>query len=530
MKRRLLIISASLVLLLSVSCGSKHERMPPPPAYEPDPVFRRLAIVNGEPYADMYFKHFGVNPTIDTEEENISTFAVDVDTASYSVARAYLERGQLPDEAAVRVEEFVNKFDYAYELPDEEAFSVQVEASPSPSRRGYHLLHIGLKGREVPDADRKAANLVFVIDVSGSMDMEDRLGLLKRALALLVGELREGDSVGIVVYGDDAHAILESTPATPAGKEAILRAIQKLHPEGSTNAQAGLKLGYEMAAKRYDEGRVNRVILCSDGVANNGITGADAIFQTIQREAERGVTISTVGFGMGNYNDVLMERLADVGNGNYSYVDRLREARRIFVEELTGTLQVIAMDVKIQVEFDKDKVSRYRLLGFENRMLEEEDFADDAVDAGEIGAGHTVTALYEVKLEEAAREGGSFATVRVRHKEPGAEVSSLIEREVPFSIVRPDYASASPPAKLSVVAAAFAEKLRGSYWVRNLDYEGILALWNEIPPPLRDREEVKELQGLIERARTLDRRGDKFESDLPVTSMDFDRLPVLKQP
>lgn len=527
MKTRFLAIPSLLVLLLSLSCGGKRERSAPS-IPEADTAFRGLAVVNGEPYADMYFEHFGVNPTIDTEEENTSTFAVDVDTASYSVARSYLERGHLPDEAAVRVEEFVNKFDYAYAAPEEDAFSVQVEASPSPNRTGYHVLHVGLKGKEVAAEERRAANLVFVIDVSGSMDMEDRLGLVKRALALLVGELDARDSVGIVVYGNDAHTILEPTYATRNGKEIIMSAIGKLRAEGSTNAQAGLKLGYEMAALHFEEDKINRVILCSDGVANNGITGAGGILETIEDESSRGVTISTVGFGMGNYNDVLMERLADAGNGNYSYVDRLPEARRIFVEELTGTLQVIAKDVKIQVEFDEDKVSRYRLLGFENRMLEKEDFTDDAVDAGEIGAGHSVTALYEVKFKKGADDGGSFATVRIRHKAPDGESAVEIEREVPFAIVRADYGSASPPARLSIVAAAFAEKLRGSYWVRNLTYDQILALWNNIPLPLRDRDEVRELRGLIVTAQTLDQRGDKFETDLPVARMDFDRLPILK--
>ena len=527
MKARLLAISGLVAFSLLASCsGSKREALPiPQPS---DPAFQSLSVVNGKPYADMYFEHFGVNPTIDTEEENISTFAVDVDTASYSIARAYLERGYLPDEAAVRVEEFVNRFDYSYTAPEGDAFAVQVEASPSPNRTGYHVLHIGLKAKEVSAADRQASNLVFVIDVSGSMDMEDRLGLVKRALALLVGELDERDSVGIVVDGDEAHTVLEPTYATGEGKEVIMGAMRRLRPEGSTNAQAGLKLGYEMAALHFEPDKVNRVILCSDGVANNGITSADRIFETVREEADRGVTVSTVGFGMGNYNDVLMERLADVGNGNYSYVDRLAEARRIFVAQVTGTLQVIAKDVKVQVEFDRDKVSRYRLLGFENRLLDKEDFANDSVDGGEIGAGHTVTALYEVKFRNDTDDSGSFATVRIRLKTPDGDTSAQIDREVPFAVVRKNYASASPPVKLSIVAAAFAEKLRGSYWVRNLSYDQILALWNDVPAPLCDREEVRGLRELIVKAKTLDCRGDKFEADVPLVRMDFDRLPVLK--
>lgn len=528
MKSRFLAVLGLLVLLFAISCAPMERQRPQPQVEEPDPSFQDLAVVNDKPYADMYFKHFGVNPTIDTEEENISTFAIDVDTASYSIARSYLERGHLPEEEAVRVEEFVNRFDYAYEAPEGDAFSVQVEAARSPNRTGYHVLHVGLKGKELRNEERKRANLVFVIDVSGSMNMENRLGLVKQALALLVAQLDADDSVGIVVYGNHAHTILEPTYATRSGKETIMRAIGRLQPEGSTNAQAGLELGYKMVARHFERDKINRVVLCSDGVANNGITGADSIYDTIRQEADQGVAISAVGFGMGNYNDVLMERLADIGNGNYAYVDRIQEARRILVEELTGTLQVIAKDVKIQVEFDKDKISRYRLLGFENRMLEKEDFDNDAVDAGEIGAGHTVTALYEVKFKKDVESSGNFATVRIRHKTPGDETSTLLERQVPFAIVRTDYASASPPAKLSIVVSAFAEKLRGSYWVRNMTYDDILALWNEIPSELRSYEEVKELHELIRTAQRLDQRGDKFEADVPVASMDFDRVPVLK--
>ena len=550
MKTRLfLVLTSALLIPLAFSCAKKMESSPgdryrapkedgrtykaPPTVAKPglvetDEAFDDMGVVNGKPYADMYFKHFGVNPTIDTEEEDTSTFAVDVDTASYSVARSYLERGHLPEEEAVRVEEFVNKFDYAYQPPEEESFSVQVEAFPSPNRTGYHVMHIGLKGMEISDDERKAANLVFVIDVSGSMNMENRLGLVKQALALLVGQLDEGDSVGIVVYGDHAHTILEPTYATETGKDNIMSAIDQLRPEGSTNAQAGLKLGYKMAAQHFEDTKINRVILCSDGVANNGITGADRMFKTIKEEADRGVTISTVGFGMGNYNDVLMERLADIGNGNYAYVDRLAEAKRIFVEQLTGTLQVIAKDVKIQVQFDENQVTRYRLLGFENRLLDNEDFDNDEVDAGEIGAGHTVTAMYEVKFAKDVAADGNFASVRIRHKAPQGIKSTKIERDIPFAIVRSDYASSSPPTKLSLVAAAFAEKLRGSYWVRNLSYEDILALWNEIPEPLSQQAEVKELRALIIKAQEIDSRGDKFEEDLPLATMDFDRVPVLK--
>ena len=478
---------------------------------------------NGARFDAMYFQHYGVNPTIDVAEEPFSTFSVDVDSASYTLARSYLERGALPPEDSVRVEEFVNAFDYGYEAPSEAAFSVQAEVFPSPNRKGYHVLHVGLKGREIAPSARKPANLVFVIDVSGSMQMENRLGLVKRSLGLLVDQLHEDDTVALVVYGTNAKVVLEPTSAN--AKERIMAAIDGLHTEGSTNAEAGLRLGYEVAAKHLREGGINRLVLCSDGVANTGATSAEAILAEVEDHARRGITISTVGVGMGNYNDVLMEKLADKGNGSYHYVDKLDEARRVFVENLTGTLQVIAKDVKIQLEFDPQVVARYRLLGYENRTLEKRDFENDAVDAGEIGAGHHVTALYEVKLT--SRES-SLGKLRVRFKEPDGGSSSLVERELPQSVVRGSLDDAAPPTRLSLVVAGFAEKLRASYWVRNLGYDTLLAQYDRLDAGLRERPEVKELGEMLRKARDLDHRGDRFEPVLPVAKMDFDRVPVLK--
>ncbi|PTL78164.1 VWA domain-containing protein [Vitiosangium sp. GDMCC 1.1324] len=498
--------------------GTSSSSAPPAP-----PPPERTAMLPQQPFADMYFKSYGVNPTIDTEEERFSTFSVDVDSASYTLARGYLERGALPDEQGVRVEEFVNSFDYGYRSDPESPFSVHVEGFPSPSRKGYHVVHIGLKAREVSRAARKPAHLVFVIDVSGSMNIENRLGLVKRALRLLVDELDERDQVSIAVYGSTAHPVLGPTSA--ADKHKLMAAIDSLYSEGSTNAQAGIELGYAMASEHLLEGGINRVILCSDGVANNGITSADGIFERVRAQAAKGITLTTVGFGMGNYNDVLMERLAQIGEGNYAYVDQLDEARRIFVQNLTGTLQVVAKDVKLQVEFDRKAVARYRLVGYENRMLAKEQFADDRVDAGEVGAGHAVTAIYEVKLREPA---SSFATLRIRYKAPEGGDSKLVEKALPSSILRPAYGQAAPPSRLSYVAAAFAEKLRGSYWVRPLTWSQLHALWEEIGEPLRDRQDVKELGALIRQAQALDKRTDRFEQLAPVSTMDFDRVPTIK--
>jgi len=488
------------------------------------PSLRDFPVINGKPFPDMYFKNFGVNPTIDTDEEPTSTFSVDVDTASYTLARSYLNRGVLPEPDAVRVEEFVNSFDYRYAPPkDGTPFALYAEAFPSPVRRGYHLLHLGIKGRAVSAVERKTANVVFCIDVSGSMDIENRLGLVKKALRLLVNQLNESDKVGIVVYGTTARVVLEPTSAH--AKAAILEAIDRLAAEGSTNAQAGLEEAYKMAARHLRKGGTNRIILCSDGVANNGITGADAIFERVKRHADEGITITTVGFGMGNYNDVLMERLAHVGNGNYAYVDRLEAARKIFVDQLSGTLEVIAKDAKIQLELDPERVARYRLLGYEKRMLKTEDFHDDSVDAGEVGAGHTVTALYELKLKPGT---GPLGTLRIRYKAPEGGVSSLVERELTGAILRPSLSAASSPARLSFLAAGFAEKLRSSYWARAYTYDDLAGHFRRLPAELRGTAEVAELGDLMHRARNLDKRVDRFASVSPVSEMDFDKVPVLR--
>ncbi|MGD9100183.1 MAG: von Willebrand factor type A domain-containing protein, partial [Anaerolineae bacterium] len=370
------------------------------------------AIVNDEPYDLTFYENYGVNPFLDTEDEPLSTFAIDVDTASYAMARRYLRDGYLPHKDSVRVEEFINYFrqDYAPPGDPQAAFAIHLEGAPSPfGGERHYLLRIGLQSYRIPDEQRQDAALVFVIDVSGSMNAENRLELVKRALRLLAQELRPTDTVGLVVYGSQGRVILEPTPVNQG--ETILAAIERLQPSGSTNAEEGLVLGYRMAAQHYKPGAINRVILCSDGVANVGNTGPDSILKQIRDHAAQGITLSTVGFGMGNYNDVLMEQLADDGNGNYAYVDTLTEARRVFVHNLTSMLQVIAQDTKVQVQFDPQVVSRYRLLGYENRDIANEDFRDDEVDAGEVGVGHSVTALYELKFHPDAQ--GQALTVCV---------------------------------------------------------------------------------------------------------------------
>jgi len=489
-------------------------------------------LPNDEPFDTMFFRHYGVNPFIPTDEDSLSTFAVDVDNASYTLARRYIELGHLPPPEAVRVEEFVNYFEQGYPEFTDGDFRIFVDGAPSPFGPGYVLLRVGIKARQVPDDRRKPANLTFVIDVSGSMAREDRLELVKRSLGLLVEELRDGDQIGIVVYSTRARYLLNPValgarlPAEYAGRDQeeaeavdistgrrrILEAIEQLAPEQSTNAEEGLALGYDMASSMYRPGSINRIILCTDGVANEGATGAESILARVRREADRGIYLSAIGFGMGNYNDVLLERLADEADGNYYYVDDPDEAKRVLVENLTGTLQVVARDAKVQVEFDPARVLRYRLLGFENRDVADRDFRNDQVDAGEIGAGHEVTALYEVKLARGV-EAGRVATVRLRYARPdaapareggasGNDVGEVREISHAFDAARlvRRFEDAAPHLRLDAAVAEFAEVLRGSYWAKGGSIEAAADLAREAA---RDLGAAWEFADLAEKAANL---------------------------
>ncbi len=456
--------------------------------------------VNDEPYDLTFFQNYGTNPFIDTEDDTLSTFAMDVDTASYTVLRRFLSDGFLPDPDAVRVEEVLNYFDMNYPDPERGDFGIYLEGAPSPfGGEKYWLVKVGLQARRLAAEERKDAILTFVVDVSGSMDLENRLGLVKRGLRLLVNELRPTDQVALVVYGSTAHTILNPTSA--AEPEVILDAIDRLQPEGATNAEAGLQLAYQMAARAFDPDSINRVILCSDGVANVGNTGPDSILRTIEDYAARDIYLSTIGFGMGNFNDVLMEQLADKGNGNYAYVDTLDEARRVFVQNLTGMLQVIARDAKVQVEFDPAVVSRYRLLGYENRDIADEQFRDDTVDAGEVGAGHSVTALYEVKFHDEA--AGDALTVRIRYADPETDEVTEQSRALGREDFRSTFDDASSHFQLAATAAEFAEILRNSYWAKESSLEQVADLARQISDRLEEDGDVREFAGLAATAARL---------------------------
>ena len=468
------------------------------------------AAVNAKPYDSTFFKHQGVNPFIDTEDDNLSTFAIDVDTASYTVARRFIQDGNLPDPDSVRVEEFVNFFDHGYPRPNERAFAVHLEGSPSRFGGENHwLMRVGIQGKAVASHQRKDATLIFTIDVSGSMGREDRLGLVQRSLSLLVEELRPTDKVGIVIYGSRGSVMLE--PTSGHDKANIMRAIYELRAGGSTFVEEGLRLAYDMAQDELEPNRITRVILLSDGVANVGETGADAILERIQKSVDKGVTLTTVGVGMGNFNDVLMERLANDGDGAYYYVDTLSEARRIFVDDLTGTLQVIAKDAKVQVDFNPEVVSRYRLLGYENRRVADEDFRDDTVDAGEIGANHSVTALYELKLNDGA--WGRIGTVRVRYQNPDTDADTREVVEVSREIRRDQLASrfsdASPSFQLAAVVAEYAEILRESYWAQDGSLDDVVNEARRVRQLLPGQLNVAEFTELTARTQLISAQGGR---------------------
>ncbi len=458
------------------------------------------AIVNGEPFDAMFFKNHGINPFVDVEDDSLSTFAFDIDDASFTLARNYLNSNALPNEDAIRTEEFVNHFKYGYQSTSNRPFSIIATGAVSRCQRNSIKLRIGVKGRDIAPENRKAANLTFVIDVSGSMSSGNRLELVKRALNLLVNELKANDKVGIVVYGSYAHTVLE--PTTISQRDLILSAIAALHTEGATNAEAGIRLGYQMANNAFEKGKINRVILCSDGVANVGTTGPDGLLAQIHQYAKVGITLSTVGFGMGNYNDVLMEKLGDKGDGHYAYVDDISAARKIFVDNLTGTLQVIARDVKAQMVFNPQVVRSYRLLGYENRDVADQDFRVDTVDGGEVGSGHEVTVLYEIKLQDGYMfAGDTFAPdelgeLYLRYKSPEGDKVTELKRPINLTCITRSFTATPPDFRLAVCAANYAEILRNSYWAREYDLADELHAAQALYRETGDKD-IKELSEMI---------------------------------
>lgn len=472
----------------------------------------------------MVFKNYGVNPTVDTLDENTTTFSIDVDTASYNVAKGFLDQGVLPDADGIRVEEFVNSFDYGYRAPHDEMFSLQAEAFPSMFRRGFHVLHLGVKAKETLGDRAKRTNLTLLIDVSGSMSGGNRLEMLKDALYLMINQMKKQDTVGIVVYSTDARLVLEPTEARYQRK--IKQAIAALQPENNTNIEAGIELAYRMANKAWDPERNNRIILCSDGVANVGVTNAERMMKDVSAAAKQGIYLNTVGVGMGNYNDVTLEELARQGQGQYGYINSLQDAKTLFVDRLLSSLNVVARDVRIQVEFDPLYVQSYRLLGYENRGMDNRDFNNAKKDAGEVGAGHSVTAIYEVKFRENI-PSNNFGSFRINYKPLDSEQLQLVEHALPPGIVVRSASQSTANTQLSYIAAAFAEKLRGSYWSRTYHYDGLESWLASLRDEVANPSAANELLTYLRKADRLDHRDDRYSQIISIGKMSFDRVPVL---
>lgn len=426
-----------------------------------------------------------------TLEEPVSTFSVDVDTASYSFMRASLAQNALPQQGAVRTEELINYFPYDYPRPDsaDEPFRIQASVFPSPWTSGRKILHVGIKGYAVQPTERPRANLVLLIDVSGSMNEPNKLPLLQQSLAMLTGTLDPRDTIAIVAYAGEAGIVLEPTPV--ANKQKILSAIERLSAGGSTAGAAGIQEAYALAEQNFDPKGVNRILLATDGDFNVGITNDEELKSYIARKRETGIFLSVLGFGRGNYNDALMQTLAQNGNGVAAYIDTLNEARKVLVEEATSSLIPIAKDVKIQVEFNPATVSEYRLIGYETRLLRREDFNNDKVDAGDVGSGHTVTALYEFvptggprttdplrygQAQAPANTNGEYAFVKLRYKLPSSETSRLMTAPVDGKNAFDTFEAAPQEARFATAVAAFGEILRGGQNTGTLTYDDVLRL------------------------------------------------------
>jgi len=454
-----------------------------------------LAVANSpaslEPESRDRFQHFEVNPLKSVADEPVSTFSVDVDTASYSFSRRILEGGRLPQKDAVRVEEMINYFEYAWPAPRSTTapFQATVVVSDSPWGKGKRLVHIGIKGYEIERREAPDANLVLLLDVSGSMNSPDKLPLAVQSMEMLLGSLKPTDTVAIVVYAGAAGTVLEPTPVRE--KEKIVAALRTLTPGGSTAGAEGIERAYELAEANFREGGVNRILLATDGDFNVGINDTEQLKGFIERKREKGIFLSVLGFGEGNYRDELAQALAQNGNGVAAYIDTVNEARKVLVQEASSSLFTIAKDVKLQVEFNPATVAEYRLVGYETRALKREDFNNDSIDAGDVGAGHTVTAIYEITpvgsrarmVDEAryeqnrrsSKSSGSrneYGFLKIRYKLPTESQSRLLEQPIPLS-------TDSAPAllrevKFSTAVAGFGQLLRGGNYTGALGYEDVI--------------------------------------------------------
>jgi Ca-activated chloride channel homolog len=485
-------------LKLSDAIIVNTQEIPPPPPMQPSDAEMNKVITdttkteeekvfNTEDYDNIIENQF-----LSSKQSPLSTFSIDVDEASYSNVRRFINEGSLPLPGAVRIEEMINYFDYEYAKPaGEEPFSIYTEVAACPWNPKHQLIHIGLQGKEIPVGSLPPSNFVFLVDVSGSMNDPDKLPLVQSSLELLTDQLREKDKVAIVVYAGNAGLVLPSTNGN--NKMKIKEAINSLEAGGSTAGGEGILLAYKIARENFIKEGNNRVILATDGDFNIGVSSDDELVRLIEKQRESGVFLSVLGFGMGNYKDNKMQQLADKGNGNHSYIDNINEARKVLVNEFGSTLFTIAKDVKIQVEFNPAKVQSYRLIGYENRMLAAEDFNDDRKDAGEIGSGHTVTALYEIipvgvkdnftknidslkyqsnKTELVNISSNEIMTIKLRYKKPDGDVSKLIVHPVIENLIN----NTSDNFQFSAAVAGFGLLLRNSAYKQQATYEQIISL------------------------------------------------------
>nr|WP_258556954.1 VWA domain-containing protein [Moraxella lacunata] len=455
------------------------------------------------------------NPVQSVAQNPISTFGADVDTGSYANTRRLLNDGRLPPAGAVRSEEFINYFDYDYPKPsDKEPFAVHTALTDSPFKDGAKILRIGIQGKETSTQAMPPANLVFLVDVSGSMHSNDKLPLVKQTLTLLTHQLRDVDSVSIITYADGEKLILPATYATEQGKRQLLDAIDKMKAGGATAGEQAIQMAYLEAQKHHKTDGINRILLMTDGDFNVGITDFDTLKDMVAQKRKSGVSLSTFGFGTGNYNEHLMEQLADAGDGNYSYIDSTNEAKKVLHRQLSSTLTTIAQDVKIQVEFNPATVKEYRLIGYENRVLDEADFNNDNVDSGDIGAGHAVTALYEIipvgvagyladkrysSNPSPTAHASEYAQLAIRYKLPNQAQSIKQTQSITPAMY---HAKADDNTRLALAVATFAELLKGGQYTGNLTYDDVQAMLADVGGA--DKHELRaELRELIKTAKEL---------------------------
>ena len=425
------------------------------------------------------------NPVKAVAQEPVSTFSIDVDTGSYANVRRFLNNGRLPPKDAVRIEEIVNYFPYSYPLPqDGRPFAVHTQTVDSPWQPEAKLVKIGIQAQDTAKKNLPPANLVFLVDVSGSMNSPDKLPLVKKALRLLTQQLRAQDKVTIITYASGEKLVLP--PTSGKDKDTILRAVNSLEAGGATSGERALRMAYDEAQKAFVKNGINRILLATDGDFNVGVADTETLKSMVAEKRKSGISLSTLGFGTDNYNEEMMEQIADAGDGNYSYIDSEKEAKKVLQHQLTSTLATVAQDVKIQVEFNPAAVKEYRLVGYTNRTLRNEDFNNDKVDAGDIGSGHSVTALYEIipqgktgwladsRYQQAPAANGSkneYAYVKVRYKLPGQSASKLIEQPVPARSI--PLAQADADTRLALAAASYAQQLRGGEYNGKLDWNTI---------------------------------------------------------